>query len=354
MEYFVLIVLQHRDVFVQVHHVIRRQDRDLAAPAGRVDDKVGNRHPAGMALQRADDVHPRLHRGAEMVGAFRQVRLVEVVWFHPSQQQLVHQTLHDVRVIVDAFEQDGLGAQRNAGIRQHAARGLHLRCQFVRMVEMQVHVDRVVLLDDFAELGGDALRQATRDARPDSDELQVRDRPQGLENAFQQVVGQQQRVASRQDHIADLRMFFQVRDGAIQLALFEKAGFAHQPLAGAEPTINRALVGHHQQHPVRISVHKVRHRTHQVFLQRVVRRVEVLHLGRIRDHLLPDRVALLLDRGHDRRGDAHGVVTNDGLDLFGIDAQVVGEVFRLHHAFSQYPFPFFHSSRFLLRAANSW
>ncbi len=191
MEGLVLVVLQHHDVLIQMHQVIGRQDRDFATSAGRIDHEVGNRHAAGMALEGTDDGHAGFHRGAKMVGALGQVRLVQVVGFHPSQEQLVHQAFHDLRVVVDALEQNGLAPQRHARVRQHAAGGFHLRRQFVRMVEMQVHVNRVVLLDDLAELGSDALRQGARDARADADDFQMRDRSQSLENAFQQMVGQQ-------------------------------------------------------------------------------------------------------------------------------------------------------------------
>ena len=85
-ERLVLVVLQDRDVLVQMHQVIGRQDRDLAASAWRIDHKVGNRHAAGMALEGPDDAHAGLHRGAKMVGALGQVRLVQVVGFHPSQK----------------------------------------------------------------------------------------------------------------------------------------------------------------------------------------------------------------------------------------------------------------------------
>ena len=331
-----------------MHQVIGRQHRDLAASAWRIDHKVGNRHAAGMALEGPDDAHAGLHRGAKMVGALGQVRLVQVVGFHPSQKQLVHQAFHDLRVIVDAFEQNGLGAQRHARVRQHAAGGFYLRRQFVRVVEMQVHVNRVVLLDDLAELGGDPLRQSARDARADADDFQMRDRSQRLENALQQMVGQQQRISSRKDHVAHFCMVSQVRDGEVQLPLLEKSGFPHQALARAEPAVDRTLVGHHEQHPVRIPVYEVGHRAHHVFHQRVCLGVLVLQFGRVGDHLPPDRVALLFDGGHDRRRNAHWVLADDGLDLLGIHAQVIREVFRLHHAVRQNPSPFLHSSRSLL------
>ena len=81
----------------------------------------------------------------------------------------MHQPFHDLRIVIHALEQHGLCAQRHARVRQLAARGLHLRRQFVWMVEMQVHINRVIFFHDFTKLGSDAFRQRAGDAGADPD-----------------------------------------------------------------------------------------------------------------------------------------------------------------------------------------
>ena len=70
----------------------------------------------------------------------------------------MHQPFHDVRIVVDAFEQDGLRAEWHAGIGQHSTGCFDCRSQFVRVIEVQIHINRVVLLYDRAELRGNPFR----------------------------------------------------------------------------------------------------------------------------------------------------------------------------------------------------
>ena len=112
-------------------------------------------------------------------------------------------------------------------------------------------------------------------------------------------------------------MVAQIGDGAVQFALFEESGFADQPFACTKPAIDRALVRHHQQDAIRVAMHQMRHRTHQVFFERVVLRIEVVNLGEIGYHLFPDGIALRFDRGQHRRGNPHGILPHDASISFG-------------------------------------
>ena len=51
-----------------------------------------------------------------MVGATSQVGLIEVIRFDACQEELVDEAYHHSRIVIHAFEQNGLGAQGNAGI----------------------------------------------------------------------------------------------------------------------------------------------------------------------------------------------------------------------------------------------
>ena len=338
-----LVVVEHDAVLVHVDQIIARQHRNLPAAARGVDHEMRNRHAARVPLQRADDFQPGLDGGPEVIRALRQVRLIEIVGFHTGQQQFVHQPLHDLRIVVDAFQEHGLGAERDARVRQHPAGGRDLRRQLVRMVEMQVHINGVILFHDLAELRGDPLRQRAGDAGTDAHDLQVRDRAQSLEYFFQQVVGEQQRIAAGENHVPHFRMFAQIGDRLVEVAFLNKPRFADEPLARAEAAVDRALVRDHQQRAVRVAVNQMGHRAHQVFFERVVRRVEVLHLGPVGNNLLPDGVARLLDRGQHRRRDAHRVGADDVLDLLLVHAEPRGKISRFHHALGKNFLPGFHS-----------
>ena len=79
-----------------------------------------------------------------------------------------------------------------------------LRRQLVGVVEVDVDVERVVLLQHGHELRRDPLRQEAGHARADADDLEVRDGPQPGQDALEPRVAQHERVAARDDDVADL------------------------------------------------------------------------------------------------------------------------------------------------------
>ena len=70
----------------------------------------------------------------------------------------MHQSFHDARIVVDAFEQHGLRAEWHTGIGQHPAGRFDFRSQLVWVIEMQIHIYRVVLFHDRAEFRCDPFR----------------------------------------------------------------------------------------------------------------------------------------------------------------------------------------------------
>src|SRR5262245_4940536 len=96
---------------------------------------------------------------------------------------------------------------------------------------------------------------------------------------------------------------------------------------------------------------KMRHRTHEVFFKRIVFRFEVVHFGNVRDHLLPNGVALFFDRRHHRGSNAHWIVAYDGFDFFLIDTEPVRQVFWLHNAVGEYASPSFHAVSFIVEGS---
>ncbi len=173
MECLVLIIPEDRAILIQMDHVVVGQQRDLAAAARRIDHEMGHGHSTRVALERFDDVQTCFDGRPEMICSLGQVGLIQIIGLHPRKEQLMDEAFHDFRIVIHAFEENRLGAQGNAGICEPSASSFHFRCQFVRMIEMQVHVNGMVLFHHVTEFGRDALRQRPGDPRADPYELQV-------------------------------------------------------------------------------------------------------------------------------------------------------------------------------------
>ena len=118
-------------------------------------------------------------------------------------------------------------------------------------------------------------------------------------------------------------MGLQIFHDPIQLALPEKAGLAHQPLAGAEPAVDRTLIGDHKQHPIWVAMNQMGDRAVKILMQGIVGAL-IGHLFRFGYHLTPDRVTLFLDQLHPHGRDAHGILAHHVLNRFRIHIQMFG------------------------------
>src|SRR2546427_10114152 len=76
----------------------------------------------------------------------------------------------------------------------------------VRVVEVRVDVQRVVLLQDRAQRRRDPLREMARHAAPDPDDLDMTDRPEPSADLVDPAVGEEERVAPRQDRSEERRV----------------------------------------------------------------------------------------------------------------------------------------------------
>ena len=85
-----------------------------------------------------------------------------------------------------------------------------LRRDLVRMVEVEVDPERVVLLEHLAQLVVDPLRQEDRHARADPDDLDVGDLAEAAKDLLEQLRGEGQAVAAGDQDVADLRRPAQV------------------------------------------------------------------------------------------------------------------------------------------------
>ena len=299
---------------------VLRHDRDLAAAAGRVDHVGRDGIAAGVAAQPLDDLDALADRGAEMPGALHQIALVQVVGPHAVAHQLVHQLLHHLDRVVDAGQQHRLAAERDAGVGQARQGRRDLGRQLVRVVEVDVHPQRMELAQHRHQLRRDALRHEDRHAAADADDLDVLDGAQPAQDVLQHLRREQQRVAAAEQHVADCRRGGDVGDLPIVVAAAElRAGVADDAAARAVAAVAGALGRDQHQHPVGIAMHQARHRAVAVFVQRVghhaVERDQLLAGG---DHLAADRAVRVVrvDQRREVRGDVHAeVVAADALDL---------------------------------------
>ena len=77
---------------------------------------------------------------------------------------------------------------------------------------MRVDVNRMIFLEHVAERIRDAARQDAGESRADADDLHVRDGAQAGYDAFEFAVAHHQRIAARQQNVADLRVAADVVD----------------------------------------------------------------------------------------------------------------------------------------------
>ena len=227
-----------------------------------------------MAAQAGDDLQPLLDRGAEMRRAADRIALVEVIGLHPALQKTMHQRHHDLRVVVDAFEQHGLRAQRDARIGQPRSRFGHLFGQLCGMGDMDAHPQRMIFAQDLDQILGDALRQHHGDFRADAQELDVLDRPQPAEQPVELVVAQRQRIAAGQQDVAHFAMAFEIFERFFPLTgreLIFAARIAHHAGAGAIAAIGRAGARGEEQHPIGIAVDETGNHRVVVLVEGIVR-----------------------------------------------------------------------------------
>ena len=194
-----------------------------------------------------------------MPGALDQVALVQVVGPDPVRDELVDECSLDVDAVVDAGQQHALVADREPGLRQLVDRARDLRGDLVRVVEVEVDPQRVVLLEHLAQLVVDPLRQEDRHPRADPDDLDVRDLAQAAQDRLEQLRRQRQAVAAGDQDVADLRRPAQVVELRLVVLAVEVLGrVADDPRPRAVAAVRRALGRDQHQDPVRVAMDEAR------------------------------------------------------------------------------------------------
>ena len=135
------------------------------------------------------------------------------------------------------------------------------------------------------------MRQEDRDAAADAQKLDVLDGPQAAQQVPETPIGEEQRVAAGQEHVADLGVFLQVVDRAVEIE-FELllAHATDDAAARAVAAIGGAPVGDEKEHAVGITMDQPGHGHVMVLAARVGQ------VGRFVGHLLDARNDLTADR----------------------------------------------------------
>jgi hypothetical protein len=227
------------------------------------------------ARQFVHDLEAFADRRAEVVGPFRDIGLIEIVGTHSHREELAHELEHDVGIIVHPFHEHRLIAHRAPGISEHLAGAFRFRRAFPWMVEVRVDVDGMILSDHFGQLCSDALRKNAGHLRPQPDDLDMRDFPQALEDAFEQEIGEHERIAAGEDDIADLGILCDVFDPVLNVLHIDLGRIPHLSLARAKAAVHRALARRQEEDAVRVPVDDARHRAVGILGERIF--AEVRH-----------------------------------------------------------------------------
>src|SRR4051812_20790156 len=236
-----LVVAEH-DLVVAVRDQVVRHDRDLAAAPGRVDDVGRDGVARGVTTETFDDLETLADGRPEVTRALDEVALVEVVRPNAVRDKLVDERALDVDAVVDAREQDALVADRQPRLGQLVDGAADLRRDLVRVVEMEVDPERVVLLEHLAQLVVDPLRQEDGDPAADPDDLDVRDLAQAAQDLFEQLGGEREAITARDQDVSDLRGPAEVLELRLVVATVEVlGGVADDPAPRAIPAVAGAL-----------------------------------------------------------------------------------------------------------------
>ena len=222
--------------------------------------------------------------------------MIDVVGAHAADEELLHERLHHEGVVVDVLEEDGLVAQRDAGVGEATEGIADLGGQLARVVRVDADEEGVELPQHRAQLGRDALREEEWDARADAEELDVLDGPQPGEEILELLVAEEQRVAAGEEHVADFRVRGDVINLPVKLRVeVIAAGVAHEPRARAIAAVGGAAVRDEEQHAVGVAMDEPGHRRVRVFAAGVGhfprRGVRLLQAG---NHLPADGTVLVL------------------------------------------------------------
>lgn len=153
----------------------------FAAAAGAVVHEEGDGVAGDGAVQGAEDGAAAGDGGAEVGGALGGVGVVEVVGFDAVEDEVFEEGAEGWFVVVDVAEEDGLGAEGEAGVEEETEGFLGLGSEFVGVGEVEAQPEGAVGAEDADEGWGDAHGEGGGDFGADTEEADVGDSAEGGE-----------------------------------------------------------------------------------------------------------------------------------------------------------------------------
>jgi len=224
-----------------------------------------------MSTESLDDFQSFGDRSAEVGGPADGVALIQVVRSNSHQQQFMHQFLHHLDAVVDTLQQDSLGSQRNSGICEASTGASGFGGAFVGMQEVHAHPERVVLSEHTAQFRSDSLGQYGRHFGADADEFDMWNRAESSEDPVEFFVTECKRVATGDQHIADLDCIFQiVEDGFQSLLIGLNFPMPDDSRPCAVAAVGGAEIEWEQQDAVGVPMNESGDRAVAIFSERVI------------------------------------------------------------------------------------
>jgi hypothetical protein len=122
-----------------------------------------------------------------MPRAFDQVALVKIVWPHADADEVLHQLPLDMGAVIHSREQHRLVSERDARARKAVARLGEFTRNFVGMIDVNIHPQRMVLAQGIAKLLVNSHWQKDRHAGANPNDLNVRTCAQACEDFLEQL-----------------------------------------------------------------------------------------------------------------------------------------------------------------------
>src|ERR1700742_4914543 len=94
----------------------------------------------------------------------------------------------------------------------------HFGRELARMIDVNAHTKRMILLEHRAKLRRDALGEKDRNPRADAEKFDVRNRAQSAQHLLELGIAEEKRVATGQKDVAHFSMFLEIFEGVFKLS----------------------------------------------------------------------------------------------------------------------------------------
>ena len=219
----------------------------------------------------------------------------DIIGPHADALQAAAERDEGLNRVVDPLHKDALVRDGDAGLDEPRAGGGAGRRDLAGVVELGIDPDLSGAPEAARERGGHAHGQDARHARADAHGVELRQAGQGPGPAQETGIGEQQRIAAREDRLVHPGMGLQVgRDGV------DAGGGGGQEIGRVEAVLARAVAAagradprDHQQHPVGKAVDEAGQRGVRRLVEGILAgiRAEAHHLAPVGEPLPEDGIA---------------------------------------------------------------